>query len=156
MNTKMTIRLATDNDALEISKLILDNAEILLKPYYSKEQFAVFTNYYSEEVVRKKIESYDFFCAELQSIIVGTIALDVDFVVGFYTHPKFTHQGIGKTLLNYLENFAKNKGLEKIKLASSPVGVHFYLKYNWRTIRDEIIEYYGVGFEETIMEKVLI
>lgn len=105
--------------------------------------------------MREKIKTQHVFCAELNGQIVGTVALDKDFVVGFYTRLKFQKRGIGKIMMKYLEEFALKKGLDVIQLAASPKGLLFYYKNGWVKIKDTIFEYYGVGFEETLMFKKL-
>jgi N-acetylglutamate synthase-like GNAT family acetyltransferase len=153
--TRIYIRKATINDAKNLSELICENAQQILKPHYNVEQWNIFIKYYSIEVMTKKIESQVIFCAEKDGEIVGTIALDGDFVVGFYTRLKSMNQGIGKKLINHLENYATNNGLKKLQLAASPEGLVFYYKNGWQKVKDFVIEYYGVGFEETLMIKEL-
>jgi N-acetylglutamate synthase-like GNAT family acetyltransferase len=149
------IRNAELKDAKVLSELICENAQQILKPHYNTDQWNVFIKYYSIEVMTKKIESQIIFCAEKDGEIVGTIALDGDFVVGFYTHLHSMNQGIGKMLITHLEKYAVNNGIKKLQLAASPEGVTFYLKNGWQKVKDFVIEYYGVGFEETLMVKEL-
>lgn len=152
----ISIRKSNINEAIELSELILDNATYFLKPIYTQEQWNVFIQYYSIEAILNKIESQDVFCAIKENKIIGTIALDCNFVVGFYTHIQYLNQGVGKELLFFLENYAKEKGLKKIRLASSPVANGFYEKMGWIVLDVLVFEYLGVGFEEALMEKTLI
>jgi N-acetylglutamate synthase-like GNAT family acetyltransferase len=153
--TEIVIRKAQLKDAQKLSDLICENAQQILKPHYSEEQWNSFIKYYSTEVMEKKIENQSLFCADKNNEIVATIALNGDFVVGFYTRLQNLNQGIGKKLLNFLENYAYNNGLKKLQLAASPEGVSFYTKNGWHIIENSIIEYNGVGFEETLMFKHL-
>lgn len=155
MISPLTIRLATSTDADVLSKLILNNAKLFLKPYYSTQQWDVFENYYSVETVEQKILTQKVFCAILNGNIVGTIALDKNYVVGFYTHIDAVKKGVGSTLLHFIENEAKAIGISELFLASSPVGVLFYQKHEWQIVEEIAIEYIGVPFIETIMKKQL-
>jgi len=155
MKNELTIRRAFECDAEELSQLICENAKAMLAPHYSKEQWDIFITYYSPEVIREKINRQIVFCCELKGKIVGSVALDNDFVVGFYTHLEYLHQGIGTALMNHLEAFASEKSLKEIQLAASPVGLNFYIKNGWKKVKDITIDYYGVGFEETLMVKRL-
>ena len=155
MKNEPVIRRAFESDAEELSRLICENAKAMLAPHYSKEQWDIFITYYSPEVIRKKINQQIVFCCELKGKIVGSVALDNDFVVGFYTHLEYLHQGIGTALMNHLEAFASEKSLKEIQLAASPVGLNFYIKNGWQKVKDITIDYYGVGFEETLMVKRL-
>jgi GNAT superfamily N-acetyltransferase len=153
MKNKLTIRLAVDNDAESLSQLICTNANAKLRPHYSNDQWYIFKKYYSPEAIRNKMKKQYIFCAQLNGEIVGTIALDEDFVVGFYTRLEYLNQGIGKMLILHLEKFAMAKGLKVIQLAASPEGLSFYYKHRWKKINDITIEHYGIGFKETLMAK---
>ncbi len=155
MNNGILIRHALECDAEELSKMICENAKALLAPHYTKEQWDVFITYYSPEVIRKKISEQIVFCSELNGKIVGSVALNNDFVVGFYTRLEYLNQGIGAAMMNHLEAFALGKNLKEIQLASSPLGLKFYLNNGWIKVKDIIINYHGVDFEETLMVKKL-
>ncbi len=149
------IRKANQNDAKSLSELICENANLILKPLYNDLQWSVFIQYYSEGVLLQKIETQTIFCAEIDGTTVGTIALDDDFVLGFYTKVTHLKKGIGSLLMIHLENHARENGLKTLQLAASPVGVDFYLKNGWIKIKDINISYLGVDFEETLMKKKL-
>ncbi len=151
----MIIRSATLDDAESLSFLILENAETILLPYYSAAQWTVFTQYYSPEIMRKKIGTQQVFCADKQGEIVGTIALDKDFLVGFYTKLSHLKQGIGRQLLAFIEKKALENGYENLQLAASPEGVGFYEKNGWIKLKDMNFNYLGVDFLETLMLKNL-
>lgn len=155
MVNQPAIRLAIDKDAESLSQMICENAKTMLLPHYNENQWNIFIKYYSPEVMRIKIKEQYIFCAELNGNIVGTIALDKDFVVGFYTRLEYLNQGIGKTMMQHLEKLALDKGSNQIQLAASPEGLSFYYKHGWKKIRTITIEHYGVGFKETLMVKRL-
>ena len=155
MTSQIKIRRALLDDAESLSHLIFENAQATLSDYYNAIQMSVFKEYYSPEVMRQKIADQDVFCAEIDGEIVGTVALEGNFVMGFYTKTGYLNQGIGKLMMQYLENFARKKGVEEIQLAASPVGVAFYNKNGWTKIKPIVFEYLGVGFDETLMVKKL-
>jgi GNAT superfamily N-acetyltransferase len=154
-NMEMKIRRAVESDADELSQMICENARTTLAPYYTKQQWDIFIEYYSSEALRNKIRQQIIFCADLNGVIVGCVGLDSDFVVGFYTHLHYLNKGIGAKMMKHLETVALERNLKEIQLAASPVGLKFYLKNGWRKVRDIIIDHYGVGFEETLMAKEL-
>jgi hypothetical protein len=155
MIAPIEIRPALSSDSACLSQMINENAQAILLPHYNAEQWSIFIKYYSPEVMQKKISEQDVFCAVLNGQIVGTIALDKDFVVGFYTRLQFLNQGIGKIMMKHIEVFAMTKGLKAIQLAASPEALSFYYKTGWEKVRNIIMEHYGVGFEETLMIKKL-
>src|SRR5688500_631436 len=100
---EITVRRATESDAAELRQMICDNAKTTLAPYYTKQQWDIFIRYYSTEVLRNKIRQQIIFCADSNGVIVGSIGLDCDFVVGFYTHSNYLNQGIGAKMMKHLE-----------------------------------------------------
>src|SRR5687768_9146088 len=110
MENQLLNRLAIDRDAETLSQMICENAKSTLRPHYDDIQWSIFLKYYSPEALRIKIKQQYTFCAELDGTIVGTVALDKDFVVGFYTRLEYLNQGIGKFLMHHLEEFALTKG----------------------------------------------
>lgn len=152
---EITIRRANESDAGELSQMISDNAKITLAPYYSEKQWNVFIKYYSAEALERKIRQQLFFCGESDGVIVGSVALDNNFVAGLYTHVNYLNRGIGTKMMKHLEAAALERSLDEIRLAASPAGLNFYLKNGWRIVEDIVIDHYGVGFEETLMAKEL-
>ena len=151
----MLIRPATIADALAISELVHRNSRETLLPHYSPEQWAVFVQYYSLAAVEEKIRTQDVFVAIIDNEMVGTIALEDDMVLGFYTHPAHMGKGIGTAVLNHLEQHARAKGLDHLQLAASPVAVSFYEERGWQRLGEEWFVYGGVRFWETRMRKEL-
>lgn len=86
---------------------------------------------------------------------MATIGLEQGLVVGFYTHLDFSGMGIGSEILKFIEDYAKDLGLKKIRLASSPQAFPFYVKKGWLKLEDALVYYQNVAFEETLMEKTL-
>ncbi|TMN72454.1 hypothetical protein CWB87_23720, partial [Pseudoalteromonas maricaloris] len=118
-----------------ISALIIENAKHTLSSVYSDDQMQAFLSYYSVEALQQKMIRADFFCAIIDDEIVGVIGLEDDMVIGFYIKLDFLGKGIGKALLNYIENLAQYKGLINIQLASSPVSISFYEKHGWLPVK---------------------
>lgn len=155
MQNEIMVRKAVPGDAQEVSALILENAVATLLDYYSPEQWDVFLKYYDTEAVRQKLANHSYFCAELDNKLIGVIGLDRNWVVGFYTKATMLKKGIGSLLMNHLEDFARKNGIPKLKLASSPVGLEYYYKKGWMKIKEAKLKYFGVEFDETLMEKEL-
>lgn len=155
MQNGIKVRQAVPGDAQAVSELILENAAATLLHFYSPEQWQVFLKYYDPETVRQKLENHPYFCAELDNEIIGVIGLDRNWVVGFYTKATLLKKGIGTILMNHLEEYARKNGIPKLKLASSPVGLEYYYKKGWTKIKEAKLKYFGVEFDETLMEKEL-
>ncbi len=155
MNNQLSFRRAVAGDAETLSLLICENAGAMLAPYYTQQQWATFIKYYEPGALAGKIDRQVVFCAEIQGEIVATVALDGDFVLGFYTRLSYMGQGIGTLVIQHLEAYALAHNIKQIQLAASPVGLRFYYKHGWEKVKDMTIFYDGVGFEETLMLKKL-
>ncbi len=151
----LQIQAATQADAKAISALVLRNARETLQPHYTAEQWSVFIQYYAQEAVEEKIRCQDVFVAYDGDRLVGTIALEDFFVLGFYTAADYLGRGVGTALLQYLERHAAAKGLTTLELAASPVAVGFYTQRGWEVVGEEWFEYKGVQFWETRMRRVV-
>jgi GNAT superfamily N-acetyltransferase len=155
MKNDITIRPAIIEDAAAISQLVIENANETLLAHYNVEQWNAFSIYYTIEEVEANIKAIEVFCAVIDNDIVGTIALDNDFIIGFYTRLQNIGQGLGSQLLTFIENYAANNGIKKLQLAASPAGAAFYAKKGWQIIEELDMLYKGVPFRETLMEKAL-
>ncbi len=153
---EIIIRKLNPIDFLAISVLITENAKHTLSAVYSDDQMRAFLSYYTVEALQQKMTSADFFCAIIGNEIVGVIGLEDNMVIGFYTKLNFLRKGVGKTLLNHIENFAQQKGFISIQLASSPVSISFYEKHGWLPVKTIYPTYCGVIFEELLMQKALM
>ncbi len=149
------IRPAKKEDAQALSKLICDNAAVLLLPYYNDEQMTAFVKFYSVAEMQFKISSQNIFCATLENEIVGCIALENNLVVGFYTRLHFQKRGIGNILMIFIEKFALSKGFNELQLSASPQALVFYLKQGWQIVKEITCYYCSVEFEETLMKKAI-
>ncbi|MBX9735262.1 MAG: GNAT family N-acetyltransferase [Chitinophagaceae bacterium] len=155
MEAPFFIRELISTDIPEASALITENAQHTLATVYSETQMQAFLSYYTEKALEEKMTSADFFCAMIDDEIVGMIGLEDNMVIGFYTKVSYLGRGIGKILLNYIENFAQQKGYINIQLASSPISISFYEKQGWLPIKKIYPTYCGVIFEELLMKKDL-
>ncbi|MEZ5057929.1 MAG: GNAT family N-acetyltransferase [Saprospiraceae bacterium] len=97
----------------------------------------------------------DHFCAFLENSLVGTVALEDGEMVGMYISAAHLRKGIGKELLIYLENYARELNIDSISLTSTPAGLPFYLANGYVVQGPETIVVDGVAFHETRMSKHL-
>ena len=101
------------------------------------------------------------FVAEIDGKAVGTVSIvrhDMDirkelspWVASLYVHKDLRHNKIGRKLIHFIEDFAKDIDIEKIYLFT-PNKQEMYTKLGWRAIED--LEY--LSEDVTIMSKDLI
>ncbi len=150
----MKIKLATEKDAKRISYLIHKSTDANPNQY-TKKQIAAWKKYTTPSKIKRQINDRLIFCAFKNNKLIGTVALQGNFVVGFYVGYSIRKSGIGTKLLNHLEEYAKQNKIKKLYLTSTPSAFEFYKKRGFTAKRKVIIEIFGVDYEEVEMEKVL-
>ena len=111
----MNIREAQDKDEIALSQLL----EQLGYPSFNT----------SERILEYQLNSYKLFVGEIDSEVVGFIALHwyhafhhpkpVGRIVAFVIDDKFRGKGFGSELLKYAEDFLISKGCLKLELTSN-------------------------------------
>ncbi len=155
MPTQITISPATSEEAEALSRLICDNALHTLSGYYSPLQMETFLKYYAPAQVLDKIGHQLVFCAMQGGAIIGTVALEDDLIVGFYTHKDHLGKGVGTLLLRHIEQIALQNGFHEVQLSASPAARGYYLKQGFDEVSPCVFTYLGVDFDETFMRKQL-
>ena len=151
----MKIQKADSFDAKRISYLIIKNTEKVLENNYNSEQIRVWKEYNSPKSIKEQLLSRVIFCAYENERLVGTIGLLKNEVVGLYVSYAKRGKGLGKTLLDHLETYAKSKNFKELVLTSTPSAEKFYLKNGYQPIGKVVINIEGIAFKETKMIKQL-
>ena len=71
------------------------------------------------------------FCI-IDNKIIGTIYLQGNEIGGLFIKSDYINKGIGTKLLKFIEYYAKNKGIKKVKLFSTRTAYNFYLKQGYK------------------------
>jgi len=95
------------------------------------------------------------FCAFKSNKLIGTIALKENLILGFYVSYFFRNNRIGTKLLDYLEAYALNNEIKKVRLTTTPSAFDFYTKKEYMVKKNVIFSIYGVDYPEVEMEKEL-
>ena len=78
--------------------------------------------------MEKRFRDAEIWIAESEGIIVGWIAIRVDYIDGLYVDPPFAQQGIGSQLLQLSEALIREQGIQIVRLDSSVNAEEFYLR----------------------------
>lgn len=155
------IKEYNDKYAEEISKIIIQNLmEINSKDYgiefvqKSSQEFTV------SEIQKNFPKRTKVFVALDNNIVVGTAGLDKSWynddgeywILTVFVDVAHHKKGIGRLLINEVENFAKKITAKKLVVPSSIYGCEFYhnLGYNYQNGKKELNEN-----QMYIMEKIL-
>jgi len=150
----MQIRVATDKDAQSISDLIRKST--LQNPNnYSVDQQRVWIAYNSPSRVKQFMNDRTIICAVKNNLLLGTVSLKENEVLGFYVDYDLRNQGVGSALLTYVEHIAKRNGLEWLYLTSTPSATEFYKIKGFKPGKNIVVKIKGIDFPEIEMKKVL-
>ncbi len=140
-NPRFEIRVAKSEDidnleALIQKVLIESNAED-----YPKNVIDFMCSYYSKETIQKKFNSkITWVLEEKESEVsnpLGTISLCEDEIQALFVDAKTQGKGYGRQLLEVAEAYAKEEGIDSLRLSASLTAKIFYEKMNYEHVELE-------------------
>lgn len=151
----MIIRKAKQEDAEEISKLIINTILEVNSKDYTKTQLDALIKHNGHEDIARKINDSEVFCLEEDGKIVGTVALQGQEVRRLYVDSKFLRKGFGKKLMLALEKSAKDKGIDRLFLRSTLTATDFFIKIGYTVLKKVSWDMGGVVLDFVNMGKIL-
>jgi N-acetylglutamate synthase-like GNAT family acetyltransferase len=144
MNTtkEITIRGFENGDAINLSQLIIDNLMLVNSRDYGEEAARQLARFYSPQLLLEYAQNGNLYVAVEHSTIIGTAALDQDQVRNVFVRIDHHQQGIGKILMQHIENIARQQGKIRLSLRASVSAVVFYQKLGFAIV-EEIEERIG-------------
>ncbi len=144
------IRGFESSDANDVSQLIIDNLMLINSHDYGEEAVRQLAYFYSPQLLQEYAQAGRIFVAVENSNVVGTAALEQDRVRNVFVRIDHHKQGIGKLLMQYIEDFAKQQGIVRLVLKASVSAVVFYQKLGYVTV-EEMDEHVGDARIKVIM-----
>jgi GNAT superfamily N-acetyltransferase len=146
-----TIRPALDDDAADISAVILRALRETNAKDYADEIIARIEQSFSPDAVRTLIAKRTVFVATIGSRLVGTASLDGNVVRTVFVAPDVQARGIGKLLMAEVEKLARDRNIAALSVPSSITAEGFYARLGFEAVRDS---YHG-DERTIIMERSL-
>jgi GNAT superfamily N-acetyltransferase len=146
-----TIRLALDEDAADISAVILRALRETNAQDYTDEIIARVERSFSPDAVRELIAKRAVFVATSGDRVVGTASLDGSVVRTVFVAPDVQARGIGKLLMAEIERTARERNIPSLTVPSSVTAETFYARLGFNAVRDS---YHG-DERTIIMERLL-
>lgn len=106
-------RKAKLSDAKELSKLRRGVFGKIKGEEYSLAFIKALNDANYPKDIRRKIESYDIFCLVNKKEIIGMVGLKDNEIKGVFVKVSHIRKGIGTQLMNFIEEYAREKGLKK-------------------------------------------
>lgn len=146
-----TIRPALDDDAADISTVILRALRETNAKDYTDEIIARVEQSFSPDAVRALIAKRTVFVAIIGDRVVGTASLDRSIVRTVFVAPDVQARGIGKLLMAAIEHIARARNIPALTVPSSVTAETFYARLGFKAVRDS---YHG-DERTIIMERLL-
>ncbi|WP_027547524.1 GNAT family N-acetyltransferase [Bradyrhizobium sp. WSM2254] len=131
-----TIRPALDDDADDISGVILRALRETNATDYSDEIIERVERSFSPDAVRELIGKRTVFVAILGGRVVGTASLDGSVVRTVFVAPDVQARGIGKLLMAEIERTARDRDISALTVPSSITAEAFYARLGFNAVRD--------------------
>ncbi len=138
----ITVRGFENEDASDVSQLIIDNLMLVNSCDYGEEAARQLARFYSPQLLLEYAQNGNMYVAVEHSMILGTAALDQDRVRNVFVRIDHHQLGIGKILMQHIEDIARQQGKVRLGLRASISAVVFYQKLGY-TIVEEIEECIG-------------
>ena len=132
---------------MEASDLIRKTLSEENSKFYTKSVIEYMCNEFSPKFLIELSKEREFFVAIENSKIIGTIAIIDDYISTVFVNPDYHCKGIGTKLMETIENIAKERKIEKLRLQSSINAVDFYEKLGYSKREKSQSEEYGVTYE---------
>lgn len=105
---------------------------------------------------KARVEALSGFVAETDGEPIGFITIDLTGYVDLaFVLPSASGKGVGRTLLNAAEGWAKDNGATHLTTEASLVAHPFFLKRGWVVVEEEHIERKGAVLKRYRMQKDL-
>jgi GNAT superfamily N-acetyltransferase len=151
MTQLFAIRLATPDDAADISSVILRALREVNVKDYGAALIAEQSKSWTVAGVIAKMRDRTTFVALDGTGAVGTAGFDGQQARSVFVRPDRHRRGVGTRLMRAVEELALARGLDRLSLLSSITAQGFYQRLGYRVVRDVFH-----GEERTIlMEKPL-
>ena len=148
----MKIELIKIGDEVKVSKICQKCIREINAKELTERQIKVLLDEFSVKGIISYSEKYKVYVAKNEKKeIIGTGTLANNQIKGVFVDIEYLGKGVGKAIMIFLENNAKEFGYKKTILTSSAYARKFYLKLGYKQIK--IID--SIVGEMTEMEKAI-
>ena len=151
----MIIRKFRKQDADKVSKLIIHNLRTINAKDHPKEVIDMLVSHNTPQKLIEKSRKHTIIVAEINNKIVGTGCLEKNRVRNVFVDTMLHKKGIGKKLMNKVEDIARNKNINRVYLTSSLYAEGFYRKLGYKKVRKYTEIRSEVPIDVIRMEKIL-
>ena len=122
----LEFRKATLTDAAMLSSMIKRTIRTSNSKDYDQQSIDLLCAIFEPEQVVARIRDELIFLCFLGTDLVGNVGLKRDYLRSLFVDPNYQKQGIGKVLVEYMEELAQKNAISGIMLHSSLTAQNFY------------------------------
>lgn len=122
------IRRAREEDCQSILRIHLRAIREIARSHYTSEEIEAWASPRKPEHYLEAIQTKEFHVAEEDGVVIGfgTLNQEEGEIEAVYVNPEAVRRGVGKAILQELEERAKNLGLKSLRMNASLNAVPFY------------------------------
>lgn len=150
--SSVAIRDFGTHDSEAVSALIRENLLKVNSRDYPEQIINRMVNLFSPEYIKLISAVRKMVVAVEGENVIGTASLDGDTLYTVFVDMNYHGAGVGRSLIQYLEQTARNSGVHVLQVPSSLTAEHFYAKMGYRRVRVIESEEFGT---DIIMSKDL-
>lgn len=150
------LRKLDDKFHRQALECILKTVEVSNSPDYlpSVIEYQLQTHY-TMDWIRKQMRSRYFIVTLIEGKVVGTGSLDEDEIKAVFVDPSYQRKGVGRAMMEELEEYARAMGLKEVMLKSSITAYDFYKRLDYRLVEKLSEEFQGDWVVTYLMKKRL-
>jgi len=150
----MIIRQFRESDAREVSELIVHCLKEINAKYYTDDVIEKLIEVHSPEEIVKRSKNQLVLVADQYDDIIGTatVKFSSNYFGSVFVHPDFQGRGIGKRLMENLEDLIAQNGRNMVEIHASLNAVEFYEKIGYE--RKSLIEDEDFGKSYLMIKKL--
>lgn len=123
---RLEFRKATHLDAATLSSMIKRTIRASNSKDYDQQSIDLLCAIFEPDQVVERIRDELIFLCFLGASLVGTVGLKRDYLRSLFVEPNYQKQGIGKVLVEHIEELAQENAISEIMLHSSLTAQDFY------------------------------
>jgi GNAT superfamily N-acetyltransferase len=132
------IRRATALDADDISRVVIRALRMTNAQHYPAHVIDAAVANFAPDRVAERLICRHTFVATANGAVVGTASLDGSMIRSVFVAPEFQDQGIGRRLMDSVEELALAHSVAKVSVPSSVSAQGFYERLGFVTVREDM------------------
>lgn len=130
----MKLRTATYAEVTQIQRLMYATIDISYSGHYPPRALPLFKTYHSVERIRQRMSDGLFVVVEDSDGLAATGALVGEEIFAVFVSPSRQGLGIGRMVMDALEQRAREHGLDRVRLDASLPSTGFYVNRGYRLL----------------------